>query len=214
MAQLRTGLYGEYYGDPFTSSGTLTQSQMEMNAEYIYAYLAAEGWTPNAVAGLLGNMQHESAINPGRWQSDNVGNRNAGYSLVQWTPASKYIDWCGDEDPSTMDMALSRLMYELDHNLQFYPSNSYGMTFREFVQSKKDPYTLACVFAWNYERSYTVLYGSESEKEALRKKRGGAAEQWFTFLTDLEPPARPARPVSKRKSMSLLMMYLATRRRV
>ena len=38
--------------------------QMQVNASYIWAYLQAQGWTLNAVAGMLGNMQSESAINP------------------------------------------------------------------------------------------------------------------------------------------------------
>ena len=38
--------------------------QMEVNARYIWAYLQMQGWTLNAVAGVLGNMQSESAINP------------------------------------------------------------------------------------------------------------------------------------------------------
>ena len=38
--------------------------QMQVNARYIWAYLQTQGWTLNAVAGILGNMQSESAINP------------------------------------------------------------------------------------------------------------------------------------------------------
>lgn len=37
---------------------------MQVNARYIWAYLQAKGWTLNAVAGVLGNMQSESSINP------------------------------------------------------------------------------------------------------------------------------------------------------
>lgn len=60
----RQGIYGVYWGNTYNSSNTLTQSQMEINATYIWAYLQNEGWTLNAVAGMLGNMQSESAINP------------------------------------------------------------------------------------------------------------------------------------------------------
>ena len=60
----RQGIYGTYWGNTYDSSNTLIQSQMELNASYIWAYLQNKGWTMNAVAGMLGNMQSESAINP------------------------------------------------------------------------------------------------------------------------------------------------------
>lgn len=74
----RTGQYGNYWGDTYNTSHSLTKSKMKVNANYIWRYLSNKGWTKNAVAGVLGNMQSESAINPGRWQSNNVGN------LTRW----------------------------------------------------------------------------------------------------------------------------------
>ena len=215
MAEIRTGLFGEYYGCQYTESHALTKGEMEINAQYIYSYLSANGWTVEAIAGILGNMQHESSINPGRWQSDNVGAMNSGYSLVQWTPAKNYIEWCGSKDPSKMDVALSRIMYELENNQQYYATPSYNLTFREFTQSTDSPYTLACAFAWNYERSYVVLYGTEAEQEALRQKRGGAANEWYAYLTGVTPtpPTPPDNPENKKKQLSLLLMWQATRRR-
>lgn len=216
MAELRAGAYGAYYGCPYDESHALNAAQMAINAEYIYSYLSDCGWTAEAVAGLLGNMQHESSINPGRWQSDNVGNMSGGYSLVQWTPASNYISWCegqANSDPSAMDTALSRIIYELEHGLQYYATPAYDISFRAFTQSTDSPYTLACAFAWNYERSYTVLYGTEAEKEALRQKRGGAANVWYEYLTGVTPDD-PVTPEKKKKRLSLLLMWQATRRRI
>lgn len=71
----------------------LTQGEMESNAKEIYIYLSDKGWTINAISGLLGNMQRESTINPGLWQSLKEGNYSGGYGLVQWTPATKYTNW-------------------------------------------------------------------------------------------------------------------------
>lgn len=215
MSKLRTGNYGHYYGCEYSESHALSQSRMEVNAQYIYSYLSDHGWTAEAVAGILGNMQHESAINPGRWQSDKVGVMSSGYSLTQWTPARKYINWCGSKDPSEMDNALDRIIWELENGEQYYKTPGYPLTFREFSKSTQSPYYLACAFAWNYERSYTVLYGTEAEKEALRQQRGGSAEKWYKYLTgvDPEPPVDPGEPI-KRKQMSLLLMWAATRRKI
>lgn len=60
----RTGKYGTYWGNTYDSSQSLTLEQEKINATYIWNYLREQGWTLNAVAGMLGNMQSESAINP------------------------------------------------------------------------------------------------------------------------------------------------------
>lgn len=61
---LRIGRLGTYWGNTYDSSNSLTMEQMKLNARYIYTYLKSAGWTINAISGLLGNMQSESAINP------------------------------------------------------------------------------------------------------------------------------------------------------
>ena len=61
---LRQGNYGNYWGNDFNSSNALTMTQMQVNAQYIYSSLSANGWTLNAICGMLGNMQSESSINP------------------------------------------------------------------------------------------------------------------------------------------------------
>lgn len=231
MSNLRTGKYGQYYGSYYNESKALTTAQMRVNAKYIYSYLLDKGWTVNAIAGLLGNMQHESAINPGRWQSNKVNNMSGGYGLVQWTKASKYINWCsehGYSDPSEMDANLARIIWELENNQQYYKTSTYPLTFREFTKSTESPYYLACAFAWNYERSHTVLYGSESAKESLRQKRGGSANTWYEYLTgttptppddgeddseDNEPGERPPYVGGQSKRMSLLLLVAASKRR-
>lgn len=189
MSNLRSGTYGDYYGSYWGESAPLTSAQMEVSAFYIYSALTDKGWTPEAIAGLLGNLQHESSINPGRWEGDSVGS-GPGYSLVQWTPYTNYTEWCAAEgrtDPSEMDNAIARILYELENGLQYYATDSYPISFYGFTKSNQSPYDLACAFAWNYERSWTVLYGTENEKEQLRQQRGDAAESWYTYLTGKEP---------------------------
>lgn len=57
-------------------------------------YFSAEGFTKEAIAGILGNVYAESALNPWRWQSDTVS-LSGGYGLFQFTPASGYINLSG-----------------------------------------------------------------------------------------------------------------------
>ena len=210
----RTGTYGTYWGDEQNSSHTLNQSQMEVNATYIKNYLTAQGWSINAIAGILGNMQNESAINPGRWQSNNVGNMSGGYGLTQWTPATKYIDWSGIVgDYSTMDNNLARIIYELNNGVQYYATPSYPISFSAFSTSNQSPYYLACAFAWNYERSWVVLYGTEAQKEALRQRRGGSANEWYEYLTGSQPPTppTPSGPINKFKHFNFVLFNKSRR---
>lgn len=219
MSNARTGQYGTYYGSYYNESEYLSTAEKETNARYIYSYLTAKGWSLNAVAGLLGNMENESALNPGRWEGNDVGN-GPGYGLVQWTPFTKYTEWCisrGLTDPSEMDNNLARILYEIDNNTQYYSTDEYPLSFREFTKSTKDPYYLACAFAWNYERSAVVLWGTEVEQEALRQLRGGDAEKWYSFLSG--QPVVPgggagAGTSKKKKGLPLMLLYLASRRKV
>ena len=208
MSNIRAGKYGVYFGSYFEESEPLTAAEMFVNAGYICDALTSSGWTLEAIAGLLGNLEHESSINPGRWQSDEVGNLDAGYSLVQWTPSRNYLLWCVDEgknDPSEMDTALDRILYELENNIQYYATPDYPLTFREFTQSKGSAYDLACAFAWNYERSHTVLYGTEEEKEALRQKRGGSALIWHAYLEGRDPPDPGGKTKKRRKKYNFVL---------
>lgn len=176
---IRTGTYGNYYGSTYNSSASLNRDKQQLNALYIWLALQADGWTLNAVSGMLGNMQAESAINPGRWQSDNVGNMSGGYGLTQWTPATKYIDWIGvSNDPSTMDNNLKRIKWECENNKQWRKSSSYPITFREFKVSTQSVDYLAGAFLYNYERP--AHYNLDP--------RVRNARYWYEYLSGFLPP--------------------------
>lgn len=187
--------------EPITGNRWLTQAEMETNARYIWNYLGSRGWSINAVAGMLGNMQTESTINPGIWEGLNAGT-GPGFGLVQWTPYTKYTAWCDDRNlnPSDMDSALQRIEYELENGLQYYETSSYPLSFAEFKVSTESPYYLGMAFLANYERP-AVSY---------QPRRGEQAQQWYEFLSAL--PAPGYKP--KRKGLPLFMMYMASRRKV
>ena len=74
-------------------SRPLNSEEMRNNAQEQANYMINFGFTANAISAILGNEQSESTINPGRWQSDIVGNMSGGFGLVQWTPATNIINW-------------------------------------------------------------------------------------------------------------------------
>lgn len=187
MATQRSGTYGVYYGSLFTESESLTQSEMEINAQYIFSFFKNKGWSNNAIAGILGNMQAESSLNPGRWQSEDIGNTSGGYGLVQWTPASKYLEWVSG-DASTMDNNLSRIIYEIENGLQWIPTDEYPLSFASFTTSTETPSYLASAFLKCYERAGV-------EVEATRQAN---ANEWYAFLTG-KTPSNPSGTKTKKK---------------
>lgn len=86
------------------ANGTTPDSSLigSTTAEQIYNYLTKpDRLKPYQAAAVMGNMQHESGLQPMRLQNtasgvvtraETVGSRNIGWGLVQWTPASKFID--------------------------------------------------------------------------------------------------------------------------
>ena len=71
-------------------AGELNQQEMENNADIVISTYQQMGYDNATIAAILGNMQNESSVNPGREEEGGGG----GYGLVQWTPKSVLIDHC------------------------------------------------------------------------------------------------------------------------
>lgn len=171
----------------YTGNAYLSLEQMKVNATYIYNYYLKKGWTAFAICGMLGNMQRESTINPGIWQNlDQYQNSQNGYGLVQWTPASNYLDWCFERSLNSKYMSsnLARIDYEFNNNLQWIPTDKYSMSFSAFSKSTLSPSVLAEVFLLNYERA-GVSALAERQKNA---------NYWYEYLTGNVSPDEPDEP--------------------
>lgn len=164
----------------------LSQDKMDVNAKWIANYMQANTtWTLNAICGMLGNMQTESKINPGLWESrkdweatgeDPLDNKH-GYGLVQWTPWGKYTNYAERHGLERVHIAsqLARIQAEVDNALQWIKTTKYPLTFEEFTHSTESPYYLACAFVRNYERPNIT---SETYKQ-----RGTQAEYYWQLIT-------------------------------
>jgi surface antigen len=189
------------------NSYSISIDEMKPNAKYIYQYLNSKGWTINAVAGLLGNLQEESKMSPAIWESlidgtnangtlnmtainnyYNSHGRYPGFGLVQWTPYSKYTDWCAEQGLVywDIDSQLQRIDYEAEQRLQWIsrPSKGYDLTFNEFISSTRNAAWLAAAFAFCYERPARST-GTEAEQNALRAERGANGDFWYNYLSTL-----------------------------
>ena len=163
--------------DVIKEDRSLSEAEMQINARYIWNYLGTKGWTLNAVAAMLGNMQSESAINPGR---NEVG-AGTGYGLVQWTPGTNHKNWARARGYAIDDIdgQLEHIIYEKDNGKQYY-KNKFKYTFKEFSVSLDDPYTLAAAFLCDYERA------ADTGRSA-QDKRGKQALKWYEYLLPFAP---------------------------
>lgn len=162
----------------YTGNYPLTTEQMNANALYITALLLPQNWTYNAIAGLLGNTQVESRHNPGAWQGyeERPNDPDWGYGLTQWTPSSKYLDWCSENryQPEYMSTAIARLKFEMDTGIQYYATTAYPLNFKQFSQSTRDAGWLAKAFLYNYERP---LNPDPDNRERL-------GQLWYSYITE------------------------------
>lgn len=187
-----------------SSNSYLSLSEMQDNAEYIFNYFGSRGWTINSICAMLGNMQRESTINPGLWQNMDQGNTSLGLGLVQWTPATKLIEWCNTQgvDYLSITSQCERIIYELEHNLQYFSTDSYPETFEEFTQSTESISYLTTAFLKNYERA-----GVEALDERIEN-----AEYWYSYFEGEEPDV-PDEPTIKKKRKRY-KFYLFKKRRI
>ena len=198
------GEYGEFwYWESDSSRDVLSTSQQEANALFFYGQAVNEiGCTINAVAGMLGNIQHEGILNPAQWQYGlGVGNPDSGYGLCQWTPSTKYTNWCTSNGYNRlyMEPALRRIKWEADNGEQWYPTSAYPISLNEFFVSDREPSWLALAWLYNYERP--------KDPASTEKLRKDSADRWYTYLSGEEPPGPGPGPGpgEKRKRMPIWM---------
>lgn len=172
----------EYNPTTFISSPTryLSQREMRMNARIIIRFFRAAGWTDNAIAGMLGNMETESTLNPGLWQGRTIPpdplTAEKGFGLTQWDPARKLINWCNEFEPpwdyTSGQVQMMRIIYEAANNLQWTTDNILGYNWSQFINSTESPEILARVFCWAYE----------IPEDPDMEKRQNDARKWFNFM--------------------------------
>lgn len=153
------------------------------NAQEIASILINDyGWTLEAAAGAIGNMQYEVGLNPWRWQSDNIlsqeqartaGSRN-GYGLIGWTPARKYqfnnATWNG-------------VVLFPNYNQESYPG--YGPNWSDKPGSINDGQAQTILIAEGIKRHNSNLYlqrsghVSSSAYIKLTDVRRAASEWWW-----------------------------------
>ena len=179
-------------------SGALTQAEMENNADIVIAYYRSLGINDNTIAGILGNMQAESSINPER---EEVGGQ--GYGLVQWTPVTVLQNHCAtlglspyNNGDIQLEVIISEILnqsgvgewYTTQAFIQNYynsgaTSDMIGITGQQFLDNQMNwaPDKLAVMFMAGYERP---SYDPNVNHYNLRMQY---ALNWFVYMGNIPP---------------------------
>ena len=187
------------------------------NCVMIYNLLSSLGWTLNAVCGLIGNFEHESGLNPWRWEGDIVISStdsynidiatNHGYGLGQFTPAGKYA-----HDPRAQVLTGFGVNYDditgsindgdaqltfIDLYADYIPTALYNISYSDFKTWTGSPEDAASIWLHNYERPGS--YSTENDRRAT-------ARYWFDFLGGYVPP------IKKKRGLPPWFINMLTRR--
>ena len=187
----------------------LTEEQSLSNAQLVANHFKGTDWTKEALSALVGNMRHESSINPNMYEYGYAWEEDRGFGLVQWTPRSKYWDWVVARGlpPREGDSQLARIDYEVDNNIQWIAnghalryglSDKYDFSFADFRTNKHGltVEALTEAFMWNYEGP---AYSAGTSSLPGRQQFAGVALSTLDWEgtggggTD-PTPSRPNRP--------------------
>ena len=141
------------------------------NGETIWNYLKDKGFSSTVIAGIMGNLQAESGLDPtiieGGGHADEISvNGSSGYGLCQWTDRGRQqglADFATSKGTSSGDLT-TQLDYMIQE-MEGYPDLVSQM------DASGDPYKAALIFHRVFERS------ADSDEQAAR--RGEYANEIF-----------------------------------
>ncbi|EPF4336861.1 phage tail spike protein [Enterococcus faecalis] len=156
-------------------------TEKEKNAWAVWQFLKSKGYSEQATAGILGNMDQESGIMP----DIDEGGGGPGYGLVQWTSpvagesgrayVQRLLAQAGiSGDYRNITTQLKLLDWHM-HNGQYIPSADYPYSVAEF-KALTDIGTATMAFEANFERPAVT-----------HPERIPMAQYWYNLLKDLKP---------------------------
>lgn len=157
-----------------------TESLKQDNALEIYQFFAGRGYTINAIAGIMGNFEVESYVNPGQGE----GGGGGGAGLPQYSNVAKtaYLNWAGENGYEWYDgYAQIRFIDEQTVNIgQWISTSRYPMTWTQFKQSTDTAGNLAMAYLYNWERG-----------TPMETQRRAGADKWYNYLSGSPIPPTP-----------------------
>ena len=178
----------------------MTQEEMINNVDQFVSYFSGY-MSSAAMAGILGNMQHESSgINPGQQEIGYGGSTSHGYGLIQWTPGQTLIDWCTERGFNWYDgdAQLYRIKCE-GENIE----GAGGTFFPGTLDGKRYAYTWTQFRNLNNYADACLAYLAERERAGISAIdiRLKYAQNWYNYLVGLpydpDDPTNPPEPTEQ-----------------
>lgn len=167
----------------WTHSAPSSNQQQIDNATEMWAYFRNKGYSEQATAALIGNAQHESALNPAQWQYGTpIGNTDSGaYGLFQWDPARRYWQtYCQHYGYDRTNGYYQCEWVETQTIGGLEGDQWIGVvaptSWDAFKVSTASPSDLAYAFCRNWERGNWV------------QERATNADYWYQYFTGTTPP--------------------------
>ncbi|MDD0850813.1 phage tail tip lysozyme [Enterococcus faecalis] len=156
-------------------------TEKEKNAWAVWQFLKSKGYSEQAAAGILGNMEQESGIMP----DIDEGGGGPGYGLVQWTSpvagesgrayVQRLLAQAGiSGDYRNINTQLQLLDWHM-HNGQYIPTSAYPYSVAQF-KALTDVGTATMAFEANFERPAVT-----------HPERIDMAIYWYNKLHGLKP---------------------------
>ena len=154
-----------------------TSGSQIVNGKKIWDFFTARGFTPEATAGILGNLDQESRFNPAITQQPS----GPGRGLAQWSAGGRW----DTSKPNLVDYAKSKQVspWDITTQLEFIlleMSIGWGGFDMESFKKETDILEATEYFHKVYERSADT-------STFVRTVRGGYAEKWYTLFKNTTP---------------------------
>lgn len=177
------------------------QANRRNNAVCVYGYMTmVHHWHPNAVWGLIGNLDVECTMNPPLWEGETEPYNGPGFGIVQWTPFRKFTVWAHDRQLLIYSpyVQMDKIVWEISNPTVIYtPSQGWeyfgyqwdgtgesypsyiprNATFAQWTTANNGEWSAwlcAETFLWYYEKPLNPNEG----------QRGTLAERYRDWFTD------------------------------
>ncbi|MFT8492851.1 phage tail tip lysozyme [Liquorilactobacillus satsumensis] len=148
-------------------SGNQISKDTEKNAQIIWNYLINQGWSKAAIAGVLGNLQQESNINP-----TSTNSRSGAHGIAQWLgnrlTNEKSFAAEHSKDPDSIQ-AQVMFLYEEANGAE---KTNLG----DYAKNSTDPVIAAVQWELRFERA--------GKNEANNTVRASNAQYWYNKFKD------------------------------
>ncbi len=162
-------------------------TDQEKNAWIVWQFLKSKGYTEQAAAGILGNMDQESGVMP---DTDQVG--GPAYGLVQWDgsayPLVPPATWNGREYVQNLMRAAG---ISGDYKIAKTQSQllEWCMFNGQYIKTSSYPYSVAQFKGLTNISTATTAFEANFERPAVtHPERVQLAIKWYNKLHGLKPP--------------------------